>query len=289
MNGKPAGEHAIKVGTDVLRTYEKAFIGAAGGFSLVLLKLIDADFFVGAPHTKLLVGYLTYASYIVLGMIVSTYLTDHELSKEKGRRQALIMGLLAPSILIAIITNPNTGNGQSVSHAGLNTVPDLGFNISPVGKAYADDVAPSAAPSSAQKDIKIKVIKKSDVEIGYKEAFLSQFGRQNAENKFALVVGSSSNKDRATDVAKQLNTALGCHGDSTNETCAELLKTNQSNLVFVTIGGLQSLNSAQNLKLQSIETLLKPADSSQTVDHGELAALISNGKIIPGMEFLNTN
>lgn len=269
-----------KASTTQLKSHEKAFIGAAGGFSLVLLKLIDVGFFVGAPDAKILVGYLTYASYIVLGMIVATFLTDHELSIEKGRRQALIMGLLAPSILIAIITNPDSGKNYTSTTSSINSVPDLGFSFSLIRNAFAQEESDTPYNS----EVKIKVIRKSDVDVGYRDAFLSVIGRKEIEGKFAFVVGSTNSSDRAEEVAKQLNSALEC--DKSKGGCAELVTGEGGGLVYVTVGGLQGIASANQEKLNSLQKLITSMKINPNQNTGKLATLVSKGKIVEGYEFL---
>jgi hypothetical protein len=52
----------------------KAAIGAVGGLCLAVLKLIDAKFFLTTGSTEMLVGYLTYFSFLLLGMAVAAFL-----------------------------------------------------------------------------------------------------------------------------------------------------------------------------------------------------------------------
>src|SRR5438309_1809680 len=86
---------------------DKAKIGAVGGIALALLKLIDNHFFVSACLMPEVYGnLLIYVAYVVLGMIVAVFLTDPELPASKLSRNAFVLGLLAPSVLIAISAKP---------------------------------------------------------------------------------------------------------------------------------------------------------------------------------------
>jgi len=270
--------HNIK--GEELRSYQKAFIGAAGGFSLVLLKLIEEKFFIGAAETKIIVGYLTYGSYIILGMIVATFLTDHDLTKEKGKRQALIMGLLAPSILIAIMTNSNTGNNFENKPSNINKVKGLGFNISLISSAYAEEPDNLITiPSRAG----IKIIKKSDVEPSVKDAFLEVIGRKSEKVVAAFVVGSSNNAGRAMEVAWQLNTALDCSDNSNG--CAEVITPEGGGLIYVTVGGLQEIEWAIKAQSFALQRIITSIESSPEQYKGKLVSLISQGQLVEGREF----
>lgn len=87
---------------------EKAFIGAVGGIMLAMLKLIEAKFFLTNNFTSIdsLVGYLTYFCFIFLGLVTAIYFTDQEAPLEKQKKHSFILGLLAPSLLIAIVNQP---------------------------------------------------------------------------------------------------------------------------------------------------------------------------------------
>src|SRR2546422_10636162 len=91
----------------------KALIGAAGGLCLVLLKLIDASFYVGDISSKqAVVGYLTYLAYLIIGTIVAVFLSEHNVPKEKVIKSAFIAGLLGPSMLIALLRSEERRVGK---------------------------------------------------------------------------------------------------------------------------------------------------------------------------------
>jgi hypothetical protein len=87
--------------------WSKAIIGATGGLALALLKLIDAKFYLASiASIEAHAAYLTYLCYALLGSVAAVFLTDHELPAQKIRRGAFVLGLLAPSVLLAIVNQP---------------------------------------------------------------------------------------------------------------------------------------------------------------------------------------
>src|SRR3989304_1861072 len=101
---------------DELTWLEKAGIGALGGLGLAILKLIDARFYLGTVSSvEPAAAYLTYFCYMLLGSLVAVFFTDHELPADnelpaqkikrtqKMKRSAFVLGLLAPSVLLAIV------------------------------------------------------------------------------------------------------------------------------------------------------------------------------------------
>src|SRR5258708_5297018 len=85
----------------------KAGIGALGGFGLAILKLIDAKFYLQSDSwQEPTAAYLTYFCYMILGSLVAVFLTEHDLPVPKLRRSSFVLGLLAPSVLVALLTQP---------------------------------------------------------------------------------------------------------------------------------------------------------------------------------------
>lgn len=81
--------------------FQKLVIGATGGLSLSILKLIQLNFYLDADkHATVLGGYLTLLGYLVLGTLVGFYFCEEQQDLNKTRKSAFMMGLLAPSILL---------------------------------------------------------------------------------------------------------------------------------------------------------------------------------------------
>lgn len=93
--------------TDDLPWWHKATVGFLGGLSLALLKPIDARFYIGAASTvEAHAAYLTYFAYMLLGGLAAVFLADHDLPPKKILRSAFVIGILAPSVLLAIANQP---------------------------------------------------------------------------------------------------------------------------------------------------------------------------------------
>ncbi len=69
-------------------------IGAYGGVSLALLKLIESGFFLDQLlSTNAKAAFLTYVAYIFLGVMGAVFFTDRSLSPEQIKKGAFTMGL----------------------------------------------------------------------------------------------------------------------------------------------------------------------------------------------------
>src|SRR5215470_4811215 len=75
----------------------KALIGACGGTCLVMLRLIDANFFIYEEWGTMLGGYLTALGFVVLSTIFTCFVD------ENNPRKLFTQALLAPSLLIAMV------------------------------------------------------------------------------------------------------------------------------------------------------------------------------------------
>ncbi len=77
--------------------------GALGGIVLALLKLVESGFFLGNMWSSTAgAAYLTYIVYIFFGVVVAILFTERSLSVDKIKKSAFILGVLAPSVLLAI-------------------------------------------------------------------------------------------------------------------------------------------------------------------------------------------
>ncbi len=115
------------------------FIGAMGGFTLALLKLVESQFFLNNLwSTTSGAAYLTYAVYIFFGIVVACFFAERSLERDKLLKNAFILGLLAPSMLLAIAARP-IGEIGTADNSGKG-IPSLGSLIFPT--AYAGTLCP---------------------------------------------------------------------------------------------------------------------------------------------------
>src|SRR5260221_8650068 len=151
---------------DELTWWEKAGIGAIGGLGLAILNLIDAKLFLGSiSAVEAWAAYLTYFSYMCLGSMAAVFLTDHELPAPKMKRSSFVLGLLAPSVLLAIVSQP-IKQGQPLDE-GLRNVPRISEWF--ISSTHAQEVP--KGPEDPLPGPQIIKLTKADVAPGFGAAF----------------------------------------------------------------------------------------------------------------------
>jgi len=188
---------------------KKALAGGVGGVCLVLLKLVDAKFYLlGHSTTEMLVGYLSYLAIVVLGISVAAYFSDDELPEPKIAKNAFILGLLAPSLLTAILTSPIQVTSPGPKRTEIPKI-DLGQWL--FSNAYAQaNLSESGTPAQQQPTRALRIIplKRVDIEPSAVDAWLKILGRKGNIDQYALIVGRSMNEDDARKAAKIMGTSF---------------------------------------------------------------------------------
>lgn len=269
-----------------LSKLQKAGIGAIGGICLSLLKLIEAQFYVGAASSnEIIVAYLTYLAYVILGMAVAIFFTDKDLPIHKCEKNALVMGLLAPSILIALISKPISVE-ETVEDPFLG-LPDLGAFF--ISSAFADSHTLATSPSelvnsnafTPNNDSQdVLQVKQEDLEPTIRESFLKSIGRPVPTENYAYVVGVSSSQDKAVEFAGSLNKILQCNSSVDSSACAQVLKPENSEQHFVTVGGFNTKENTKAIKTESIKHAFDNARIQNEVSAFESASQLTQGKIV---------
>ena len=175
-----------------------AMIGMLGGFCLVLLKLMQAQFYVDDPMSRqAVVAYLTYAGFIVFSAIAGVFFAEHNV-----RRNTFIAGLLAPAILLTFFSAPNF-RFDSVGESP-KAIRQLSFNLIPTARAQEAPSTPASSPSTASL-ADFQVIQKSDVVPSYWEFVLQAMGKPADPARYLFVVGKTMDKEKAFATANSLN------------------------------------------------------------------------------------
>lgn len=277
-----------------------ALIGMTGGLCLVLLKLIEKSFFFGEADTnKVYAGLLTYAAYIIFGIIVAMFFTDEELPPGKHKKNALIMGLLAPTILLTVINNPNTevDKGGKVQNIPTLTtfvvdkiIPSLGEIL--VGKAYASEEEKNTT-SIKLKDVfeevpfTVKTTNPSidDLKLKFSDALKSSVGLSQSNEKWAYMVGMTTDEDIALNTAVKLNTLLRCQKDENLENnCVDVINPKGSDVHYISIGGIGLKNEVQDWKAAALTISESTLSEYPTIESFEAARLLPKGQIIKGVQ-----
>jgi len=253
---------------------EKAIIGASGGLSLVILKLIEADFFLTSSlsEAEILARYLTYIAYLLLGVMVAIFFTDSEGNKEKVRKNAFISGLVAPSLLLALLSPPNLGDGvdptTSIQQFGERIQPS---NFSPLGTESATDndasdddhnsklnLAPTfsrvrstdaqAADSTIVNGVKVLDIVPDDIETAtFAQLLLGAIGRNPNLKNYVFVVGKTRSQHNAVNIAANIN-AFFKKKRPLGVPSAIVMHPKNTNEYYITIGEINLKTDAKLIK-----------------------------------------
>ena len=183
----------------------KILAGAVGGISLAMLKLIDAGFYIhkGIEHPDAITGYMTYLCFVFLGMVVAVFLSEETESEQKNKKDAFILGLLAPSLLIAIVTSPaGVGGGAGLrsleNHADQVTIPQLPSDTdASAGRGLVDWLVGTAYAQVDKDPVLIlqknefKELRKKDFKSPTGMRFLEALGRKVPSEEYIIVLGQT--------------------------------------------------------------------------------------------------
>lgn len=256
----------------------KALIGALGGLALALLKLIDAKFYLTSLFSvESQAAYLTYFCYMILGSVTAVFLSDQDEPPAKLRKSAFLLGLLAPSVLLAIANQPIKS-----PPAETPVIPRLGAWF--VSSAHAQQTAPTQAPAPATQ---AQVVSRTSYEPSFGDAVAAALGRKTLSTPYAYVVGVTSDQKKALSTASKLNLALaGQAGTPAGLPSAQVLQFKGEPDYYVLLGGLASKEKQSNLaasvKGWGIELLSgsNPPPALDAGDQKELGKLLLNAKVV---------
>lgn len=268
--------------------FQKAFIGALGGLSLVLLKLIDNQFYIGCQSSnEVIAGYLTYITYLILGTLVATFFVDHDLPAQKIRKSAFILGLLAPSILIALLTKPIEQPGILNNVIGdiplvSNKVIEDKPKIEPllISIAYSQEAIRTVAQDEREEE-GVKIISKAEVEPKMRDAFMKALGRPKEYENYAFVFGITEDATKALSAAEVVKSAISKSQLKLAEDI-EVIKFDDSPVYFLVIGGFSKYQSALEMKNEAQITALKALKEETDPLTIENTSLIFGGKVVSG-------
>jgi len=270
---------------------EKALIGAVGALCLGLLKLIGSNFYVDAPSGTALVAYLTYIAYVLLGMAVACYFTEARPEVAKTRQQCFIMGLLAPSILLAIISKNDAGGGSATS--GPKSGPQSITQGSPLDlvfgpSAYAGPEAGSgtagvavtahtvpAAPAASSPVTVVEANKLvSDQYI--QDGILLALGRSAPRDDFVYVYGRTPDRDKAVQAAASLQTIAARAGEG--GVPVRVVQVDPSHFLVVA-GAVGSAASAAQVKHQLLDAASLTLQGTPNAAEKKTASVALHGDV----------
>jgi hypothetical protein len=276
----------------------KAGIGAIGGLSLSILKLIEAKFFISNLFSQdAIAAYLTYFCYVVLGVFVAIIFTETEQPTDKIRKHAFVLGLLAPSFLLAVVSQPirkfsdvdpslkgiqqlgswlaDSAYAQEVEvpkspKASTSPNPPSGFTL-----RSNDDSVKTQAPPAAPGYLNTVELKKSDADYTFTDSVFRALGREGSPGPYLYVVAKSDDTEKAAKAASEINMIL-----PKGEVKAFVVKPEGAKTLYVVLTppasaaeATKASNVARNAALEALQKSAKP-------DTKRAAALLLEGEVV---------
>ena len=268
----------------------KALIGACGGTCLVMIRLIDANFFIHKEWETLLGGYLTALGVVVMSTIFTCF------ADENNPRKLFTQALLAPSLLIAMVkTGEPVYQERAATAAQVQTLPTPTPTPTPEGhKAQTTLQMPDAMndrivlsglllPSTTDAQIQVafsqgrgsneepRVEPLSRRELGsLTDGALILLGRPQPLRCFIYIVGKTTDERQAKDTATTLERYLQ------NVVEVRLRRPDGSREIYITVGKFDTIEGARET-----ERIVKEKASNISNDP-DAKAVLQNGKIVDG-------
>jgi hypothetical protein len=260
----------------MIATQDKLLIGACGGVCLSLIKLIEANFYLASSPTVIAGAYLTYAAYIGLGMFVGYFFSEeHKDDLPKTRKSVFTMGLLAPSIIVALVSRPI----QVPSAVGANA-----SSIQELGRNVIDLVAPRAFAQptrvSVTGDTTTQILRREDLSGGFQAGMKSALGRPLASERMLVVIGKASSEEAARRAARDFGAILV--PDSLR---ASVMRVEGGTDYFVVVGGLVTLDHAAALKQAVRQAAIDALGTNLSVQQRKTASALAATDIFRGSSF----
>ncbi|HEY7638177.1 MAG TPA: hypothetical protein VH814_00530 [Steroidobacteraceae bacterium] len=257
---------------------EKILIGGVGAVCLGLLKLIGANFYLAEASGAVALGaYLTYGAYLVFGMAVAFFFAEDGPDKPKVRRSAFVMGLLAPSVLIAIVSKaPEELPLRTVTPAD---VPTLGS----MGAVVVDGLFGSAAYAQTVDKASVVDIAQATAPQGVADGVRSALGRAATPQNYLFVLGKTRNKELAVAEAGRINDVLS-RNEATKDLNAVVLTSADTAEIYISVGLGLTAEQAIETKRLSAQSAVATLQEGASKDEVDAAAKLLRGQIVRGAD-----
>jgi hypothetical protein len=253
---------------------EKILIGGIGAVCLGLLKLIGANFYLAEASSAVALGaYMTYGAYLVFGMAVAFFFAEDGPDAPKVRRSAFVMGLLAPSVLIAIISK--APEEPALRTAAPADVPTLG---SIVAEGFFGGVAHAQTPKTSVVDIAAATAPQ-----GVADGVRAALGRATTPQSYLFVLGKTRDKDFAVAEAGRINDVLG-RNESTKDLNAVVLTSPDTAEMYISVGLGLTAEQAVETKRLSAQSAVATLQEGASKDEVDAAAKLLRGQIVRGAD-----
>jgi hypothetical protein len=242
----------------------KLGIGAVGGVCLALVKLVEVNFYIGESGPKAIGGFLTLLAFVLLAALSSVFLG------EKEPKKVFLQGLLAPSLLIALI-HQGAGLPAQTPSASPSAIPSFGIMELLIPGVHAEELLQEMQAKAL--DVPVERIRGTAT-----DGALLALGRGSASASFMYVIGKGTDARQASAVADRVQRALLTSGSGLR---VQTIRIEGRNELYVTVGGLLTGPEAARTRADVVK---KVVDSGQ-VDAATLKMLV-NGPVVDGRELL---
>lgn len=254
---------------------EKLLIGAIGAVCLGLVKLIGANFYFADASAAVAAGaYLTYGAFLVLGMAVAYFFAEDGPDAARVRRSAFILGLLAPSVLIAIASRPPQEPPLQTALPG--DVPTLGGGVT-------DGESGHVANALIEKKPSIVDIARATAPQGVADGVRAALGRAAAPRSYLLVLGKTRDTAFAVAEAARIDKVLRAN-DATRDLNTVVLTSQDTAEIYISVGFALTAEQAVAMKRLSAESAIATLQESVSTEDAIAAAKLLRGQIVRGAD-----
>jgi hypothetical protein len=251
---------ASATSTKSLSTALKFSIGAGAGLCLALVKLVEANFFIGQASQVVLGGALTMLAFAILAAVFTAFAEENE------RGKLFMQGLLAPSLLIALI---HRGVDAPEAKAPDVAIPTLGM----VSEFFVPTVLAQAPPTAAQPQA-VQTIRSKELAGTATDGALMLLGRAQQQASYVYVVGKTADGAQAQKTAAIIRKSVKDAGASAP---VVVVQPQGSPDFFVTVGSFQTAAGATNVRRGVIDKVV----NAPTTDSAAVKLLV-NGRVVDG-------
>jgi len=234
----------------------KFVIGAVAGMCLVLLRLLEVNFFLGQPRDVILGGFLGMTALAVLAACTTAYLAEDE----DPPRKLFLQGLLAPSLLVAVVhQGGDVGPGLRPA-ASIPTLEETSLWL--IQPLHAEE------QPDPHRGVPVVILKAADLgNTRVRDGISVLLGRASSQQPFVYVVGQAAAQQEASRTAEQLH-AAGVDG-------VAVTQVQGARTWYVTIGELQSAAQANRLREATVERFARDRSANDTT-----LRLLINGPVV---------
>ena len=214
----------------------KSLVGGAAGVCLVLVKLIQVDFYLDPtiPPEDMWGGFLTAGAFVVITMIFTAFLD------ESNPRKLFLQGLAAPSFIVALaqpgmLDKPNDTEDKSIPE-----LPALTLTLT----VHAQEREPATKPTDS---FPVETLSKEQLKGSLTGGALRFVGRTPA-SPHAYIIGRTSDPDHARRVAE-------IYKDLLNTQPVRLLQLEGGDTIYLAVGEFGSQRDVSNEKTKTLQHL----------------------------------